>query len=29
MISKVNDKSMVEQAYQAGVEFFISKGYGY
>lgn len=25
MISKVNDKSMVEQAYQAGVEFFISK----
>lgn len=25
MISKVNDKAMVEQAYQAGIEFFINK----
>lgn len=25
MLSKVSDKSMVEQAYQAGIEFFISK----
>lgn len=25
MISKVSDKAMVEQAYQAGIEFFISK----
>ena len=25
MLSKVSDKSMVEHAYQAGIEFFISK----